>query len=107
MATGVFVVASSDPGALGAGSIWVNDTTGEFSCRDSTDSTWNVIFNIDIVNGGLLPVGGGNMTGAITGSHGLAPTDSPPFTTNATLDGDDLATKAYVLDQLTGYQPLA
>ena len=44
------------------------------------------------------------MTGAIEGAHGLLPTDSPAITTNATLDGDDLASKAWVNEQLLGYQ---
>lgn len=98
---------ASDPGAVGAGVEWTNTTTGDVYRRDITNSAWNKMFNVGVVNGGLLPLAGGNMTGAITGSHGLAPLDSPAFTTNATLTSNDLATKAFVTNLLTGYQPLA
>ena len=51
-------------------------------------------------NDGMLPKAGGAVTGAVIGNHGHAPMDSPAFTTNATLDGDDLATKVWVAQQI-------
>ena len=55
-------------------------------------------------NDGMLPKAGGAVTGAVTGNHGHAPMDSPAFTTNATLDGEDLSTKPWVQEQLTNLQ---
>lgn len=95
---------ASDPGAVGAGVFWVNTTTGVFSVRNTANSAWVQIGNVNEANLGLLPLSGGTMTGAIEGAHGLLPTDSPAITTNATLDGDDLASKAWVNEQLLGYQ---
>lgn len=95
---------ASDPGAVGAGYIWVNTTTGDMKVRNTANSDWTIIGNADAPNLGLLPLAGGTMTGSIEGAHGLLPSDSPAITTNATLDGDDLATKNYVTEQLLGYQ---
>lgn len=99
-----FYAQAGTPGTPAAGDIWINTTTGDFKVRDTSNANWNTIFNINLVNGGLLPKAGGAMTGAITGAHGLAPLDSAPLTTNVTLDGNDLASKNWVNSQLTNYQ---
>ena len=95
---------ASDPGSVGAGYIWVNTTTGDFQARNTANSAWVVIFNINTVNGGLLPLSGGAMTGAITGSHGLAALADPALTGTPTIDADEIATKDWVTELLTGYQ---
>lgn len=40
------VVSESDPGAIGAGKMWIKESTGEAKIRDSTDTGW-----VDIAGG--------------------------------------------------------
>ncbi len=95
---------TSEPGTPAAGDIWINTTTGDFQTRNTAKSDWNLIFNINEANGGLLPLSGGTMTGAIEGAHGLLAADSPGMTGTPTIEGDEVATKDWVTETLGGYQ---
>lgn len=97
---GIFMQAAT-PATSAAGNIWLNTTSGLWYIRNTSDTTWIQMGNFNSTYGGLLNRGGGNMTGAITGAHGLAPTDAPAFTTSITLDGQDLATEAWTTLQIT------
>ncbi len=89
-----FRYVGTDPGAVGVGMQWLNSTTYDLYERNSSNTGWIKVGNVNSQYYGQLPTTGGNMTGAITGSHGLAPLDSPSFTTSATRDNVELATTA-------------
>lgn len=55
-------------------------------------SQWVDVGSVSNTYYGLLSRGGGSMSGAITGPHGLAPVNTPNFTTSAKLDNVNLAT---------------
>ena len=83
---------STDPGAVGTGYQWLNSTTGNLYERNTTNTAWVLVGNVNIVTLGALMRTGGVMSGPITGVTGWAPLDSPDFTTVAKLDGVNLAT---------------
>lgn len=83
---------SSDPGAVGTGYQWLDTTTGNLYERNTTNTGWVMLYNVNQTNGGLLPLTGGNLSGSITGATGFAAVDSPNFTTSAKLEGVNLAT---------------
>jgi len=93
-------VQATDPGAVGAGKTWleVNPVsyvgTQDFWCRNGNNSGWTKLGNLLQADGGNFPVAGGATTGPITGSHGLAPTVSPNFTSSLKRDGFDVARMA-------------
>lgn len=87
-----FWLQDAAPGISGGPLSWWVKTNGDAFVRDTTDTVWNSIGNINLATLGLLSRSGGIMEGAITGSHGLAPIDSPNFTTAAKLGGVDLVT---------------
>lgn len=66
--------------------------TGNFYVSNSSATAWVLIGNVNSTNLGMLPLTGGTLTGAIAGATGLAPNDSPDFTTTAKLGGVQLAT---------------
>lgn len=70
----------------------VDTTTGTQYQANASATAWVTVGNVNQTNLGLLPKTGGQMTGAITGTSGLSPVDSPDFTTTATLMGIPLAT---------------
>ena len=85
-------VEAYDPGAVGTGYQWLALATGNLYERDTTNSAWVLIGNVDQIALGNLPVTGGAMSGAITGVTGWAPDTNPNFTTSAKRDGVELAT---------------
>jgi hypothetical protein len=85
-------IEAADPGAVGTGYQWQNTTTGNLYERNTTNTSWILIGNVNEHYYGQLPTGGGVMSGAITGVSGWAPVDSPDFTTTAKLLGVNLAT---------------
>jgi len=103
---GNMYIEASDPGAVGCGYLWTNTTTGDVSARDTTNTLWNVLYNVNQANGGLVPVSGANMSGALTGVTGWAPNDSPNFTTTAKLMGINLATTNDLASLLSKVQAL-
>ena len=83
---------STDPGAVGTGYQWLNSTTGNLYERNTTNTAWVLVGNVNLVTLGALMRTGGVMSGPITGVTGWAPLDSPDFTTVAKLSGVNLAT---------------
>jgi hypothetical protein len=83
---------ASDPGAVGAGYQWYNTTTGIVYERDTGNNNWIAVGNSNLTNYGHLPTTGGAMSGAITGVTGWAPVSAPNFTSEAKLNGINLAT---------------
>ena len=89
---------SSEPSDELPGTIWLRDDGSK--AQRVLDGSWVEKGNWTEENDSMVSVDGGAVLGPITGNHGHAPLDSPAFTTNATLDGNDLATKAWTTDQL-------
>ena len=83
---------STDPGAVGTGYQWLNSTTGNLYERNTTNTAWVLVGNVNLVTLGALMRTGGVMSGPITGVTGWAPLDSPDFTTVAKLSGVNIAT---------------
>ena len=83
---------STDPGAVGTGYQWLNSTTGNLYERNTTNTAWVLVGNVNLVTLGALMRTGGVTSGPITGVTGWAPLDSPDFTTVAKLSGVNLAT---------------
>ncbi len=85
-------IQSTDPGEVGTGYQWLNTTTGNLYERNTTNTAWVLVGNVNLVTLGALMRTGGVMSGPITGVTGWAPLDSPDFTTVAKLAGVNLAT---------------
>ena len=83
---------STDPGAVGTGYQWLNTTTGNLYERNTTNTAWVLVGNVNLVTLGALMRTGGVTSGPIAGVTGWAPLDSPDFTTVAKLSGVNLAT---------------
>ena len=83
---------STDPGEVGTGYQWLNSTTGNLYERNTTNTAWVLVGNVNLVTLGALMRTGGITSGPISGVTGWAPLDSPDFTTVAKLDGVNLAT---------------
>lgn len=95
-----FAQAQSPSGTLG--DVWVNVGTGMFCVYGA--SGWNPIFNINSPNGGMMPIGGADMAGPITGNHGLLPKNNPSMTGNGLLNDKDIVDidrmQTYVKEQI-------
>lgn len=89
---------ADEPTDATPGTVWLR-ANGTKAQRDLSGA-WIEKGSWTLENDGMLPKAGGAVTGPVTGSHGHATLDSPAFTTNATLDGEDLATKAWVSEQI-------
>ena len=85
-------IQATDPGAVGAGYQWANTSSGILYERNTSNTAWVAVGNVNQTNYGSLARTGGTMTGAIAGVSGWAPEDSPDFTTSAKLGGVNLAT---------------
>ena len=92
MLVGMRYIQSTDPGAVGTGYQWLNTTTGNLYERNTTNTAWVLVGNVNLVTLGALMRTGGVMSGPITGVTGWAPLDSPDFTTVAKLSGVNIAT---------------
>lgn len=88
--SGTAPVASDVPQNNLQGYQWQNGTS--LSEWNPGTSQWIAVGNLSNAGYGLLSKAGGAVTGAITGPSGLAPIDSPNFTTAAKRDSVDLAT---------------
>ena len=96
--------SSSDPGAVGFGYQWAQTDTGNWYYRNTSNTAWVFAFNSNQVNMGLLPLSGGTMTGAILGASGLMPTSGGDFSVAPTINGNTIATTAYVDTQIATVQ---
>jgi hypothetical protein len=79
------------------GALWFNTNTNMLKILSSSNQ-WLDVLSSELDYGGLLNRGGGNMSGAITGAHGLLPIADSPMTGTATLNGIDIVTKADLQD---------
>jgi hypothetical protein len=85
-----------------AGTVWFRDDGT--SAVKKIDLTWNELGSWQEENWGKLLVSGGTMLGPILGAHGLAELDSPAFTGTPTIEGDEIATKPWTIEQLDALQ---
>lgn len=85
-------IQANDPGAVGTGYQWANTSSGILYERNTSNTAWVAVGNVNQTNYGSLARTGGTMTGAISGVTGWAPVDAPDFTTSAKLGGVNLAT---------------
>ena len=90
---------ADEPTDVTAGTTWLR-ADGTKAQRDFSGA-WIEKGSWTLEDDGMLPAAGGAVTGAVTGNHGHATLDSPAFTTNATLDGEDLSTKTWVSEQIS------
>lgn len=97
---------AGDPGAVGAGSEWVNTSTGDISVRNLSNTGWVLSGNLGQTTLGLVSRSGDTMTGPLVGVTGWAPLTAPDFQTSAKLNGLDLATQQYVNVQITALSNL-
>lgn len=84
---------ATEPTDSTPGTRWIN-VDGSRKIR-GIDGVYRDDGNINLETCGNLSRQGGNMEGAIGGNHGLAPLDSPAFTTSATLEDEEVATKTW------------
>lgn len=102
-----YIGASTDSGAPTAafGYNWFQSDTGNLYVS-STVPQWIYMGNANANNLGNLPLSGANMTGALTGAHGLMPLASGNFTQMPTVSQGSsqlpLVTQSYV-DQRDNY----
>lgn len=104
--------AASTPTGF-AGYQWFNpDTsklyewTGTNLSPNTGSGTWNEIYDGNQPKGGLLPVTGGAVTGAITGPTGWAAKDNYNFPTLVKMGGQTVATVSYVNQQVSSFNDL-
>lgn len=106
-------IGDVEPAQGYAGYQWFNTTTGIINEWTGTNvypaesaGTWQNIYVNNLDNGGLLPVQGGSVTGAITGPAGWASSDNYNFPTSLKVSGQNVATVAYVNQQVTSFNDL-
>jgi hypothetical protein len=106
-------IGDVEPAQGYAGYQWFNTTTGVINEWTGTNvfdnagaGTWQNIYVNNLDNGGLLPVQGGSVTGAITGPAGWASSDNYNFPTSLKVSGQNVATVAYVNQQVTSFNDL-
>ncbi len=90
----------NDPGAVGFGYSWMQSDTGNIYFRSNDNTQWVLAGNTDQTYMGTVSRTGATMTGAITGAHGIMPLTGGDFTNPPTINGQAIATQAYVLDQI-------
>jgi len=97
-----YVGPSTDPTPTATfGYDWMQTDTGNVYAA-STTSQWVYVGNVNLSSLGNLSQSGGNMTGAITGNHGLMPLSGGDFSNMPTVNGYPLVTQNYV-DQRDNY----
>lgn len=94
--------STMDPGAVGFGYQWAQTDTGNLYERNTSNTAWVIVGNINQTYLGQLNRGGGTTTGAILGAHGLMPLAGADFTSAPTINGNVITTQAYV-DQRDNY----
>lgn len=96
--------ATGDPGAVGVGLTWLHPTTGVLKVRNTTNTAWVTVGNIDLVNLGALPLTGGAVSGNITGTTGWAASDAHNFPTGASINSVAVATINDVTSRITALE---
>ena len=83
---------TSDPGAVGVGRTWLHPTTGALKVRNTANTAWTTIGNVDDPNFGSLLASGGAVSANITGNTGWAASDAHNFPTTASINSVAIAT---------------
>ena len=79
---------------------WAQLNTGLLYVRAPDDSGWILVGDTSQIYLGQVSTQGGNLNGALTGAHGLAPADSNDFTAALYERGLEVATLDYVNTQV-------
>jgi hypothetical protein len=91
-----YQASSLDPGTGYPMYYWNQTNTGLIYVRNAADTAWILVGDSAQPYLGQLSTQGGNMNGAISGAHGLAPATVNDFTSNLYKAGLEVATKSYV-----------
>lgn len=83
---------TGDPGAVGVGRTWLHPTTGSLKVRNTANTAWTTIGNVDDPNFGSLLTSGGAVSANITGNTGWAASDAHNFPTTASINNVAIAT---------------
>ncbi len=83
---------TGDPGSVGVGKTWLHPTTGVLKVRNTTNTAWTTIGNVDDPNFGSLLTSGGAVSANITGNTGWAASDAHNFPTTASINNVAIAT---------------
>ena len=83
---------TGDPGAVGVGKTWLHPTTGVLKVRNTANTTWTTVGNVDDPNFGSLLTSGGAVSANITGNTGWAAADAHNFPTTASINSVAIAT---------------
>lgn len=86
----------ADPGAVGFGYKWYKSDTGDVVIRNTSNTGWILQGNANQTYLGALNRGGGIMTGAILGKHGIVSLAGGNFTTAPTISMATVAVTSYV-----------
>lgn len=81
-----------DPGAVGVGRTWLHPATGALKVRNTANTAWTTIGNVDDPNFGSLLTSGGAVSANITGNTGWAASDAHNFPTTASINSVAIAT---------------
>lgn len=79
-----------------AGQSWIQPTSGDMSRRNSSNTAWVVVGNINDAMGGAVSKSGDTMTGALLGAPNLPPLEDPDFQGTVFENGFPLATQLLV-----------
>lgn len=83
---------TGDPGSVGVGKTWLHPTTGVLKVRNTANTAWTTIGNVDDPSFGSLLTSGGAVSAAITGNTGWAASDAHNFPTTASINSVAIAT---------------
>lgn len=83
---------TGDPGAVGVGRTWLHPTTGVLKVRNTANTAWTTIGNVDDPSFGSLLTSGGAVSANITGNTGWAASDAHNFPTTASINSVAIAT---------------
>jgi hypothetical protein len=83
---------TGDPGSVGVGRTWLHPTTGVLKVRNTANTAWTTIGNVDDPSFGSLLTSGGAVSANITGNTGWAASDAHNFPTTASINSVAIAT---------------
>lgn len=83
---------TGDPGSVGVGRTWLHPTTGALKVRNTANTAWTTIGNVDDPSFGSLLTSGGAVSANITGNTGWAASDAHNFPTTASINSVAIAT---------------
>lgn len=84
--------SDENPGSVGFGYEWAQLDTGLIYKRNQPNTGWIISGDTSQNDLGIITTAGGKVSGALTGKHGLMPTDaSSPFTTTPNVNGTSFA----------------